>query len=429
MALTPRQQRLAFLGAYAGYLFDFFEIALIAIIIVPVAKTFGLSVSSSALVISLQLLTIPIGGLLFGWLGDRLGRKEVMMWTIAIYGLGTFARAFTFSYWWLILFTFVAALGIGGEYGLGQTLVSEVVRPRFRGTAAGLLYGASYFGTMIAASFGIWVIPTYGWRFAFGLASLPILVVLLVRFTTPESQMWKESLAQRKQSKVRLRDTIPISTFVKLFLLALIPLTLSFWAYYGIAALLPVYLTSVGFTLTKASWYVFFTAFGGLMGNWTGSYLNDKIGRRYTGFLMMVIAGISGVSLFELWPLFLTSEIVFLPLFFLFFGLTLNTEIAPLLAELFPTSVRSFGTGAVVQVTRGLSAIPPILAAIVLPMYGYGAMIGIGAIEVFAAAGLMLLFPETRGSILPEAVGAAKGQMPPVSPPTPALVEGNAKNQ
>lgn len=152
LALAPRQQKLAYLGAYVGWLFDYFEISLLSLIIVPVGAYLGLSSGLIALTLAIQLGTFPVGGILWGWLGDKYGRKKMMMWTIVIYGVGAFMRVFTYSYEWLLIWTIIAGLGIGGEYGLGNTLVAETVGTKRRGWWAGSLYGALYFGIMIALS-------------------------------------------------------------------------------------------------------------------------------------------------------------------------------------------------------------------------------------------------------------------------------------
>ncbi len=102
------------------------------------------------------------------------------------------ARAFTFNYEWLIIWTIIAGLGIGGEYGVGQTLVSEVVPKEKRGWWGGLLYGGIYFGIALAAVVGGYVAPAIGWRWTLVLSTLPILIAIYIRKTTPESEVWQK---------------------------------------------------------------------------------------------------------------------------------------------------------------------------------------------------------------------------------------------
>lgn len=410
MALAPRQQKLAYLGAYVGWLFDYFEISLLSLIIVPVAAYLGLSASLIALTLAIQLGTFPVGGIIWGWLGDKYGRKSMMMWTIVIYGFGALMRAFTFSYWWFILWTIIAALGIGGEYGLGNTLVAEAVGKERRGWWAGTLYGALYFGIMISALFGGYVIPVVGWRMAFVLAALPVFAVVLIRFTTPESELWKASVKERAEKHLSIRQTISLRKYIIFFVIALVPAVLESFAYYGIVAFLPTWLVKEGLTLTKASWWIFYTALGGLAGNTVGAVMNDRIGRRATGSILSLISGVSGFVLVAEWPVLLTSSLIIIPFFFVFFGLTVLTQVGPLCAELFPTSLRSTTTAAVVQIGRGMGFFPPLIAVALLPLFGYGTVVELSAVEALVIAGWMWFFPETRNMKLPETL-AAKSSM------------------
>ena len=87
----------------------------------------------------LNLSLHRFGGILFGYLADRFGRKTVLSWTILIYSLGSFACGFAGSAWWLLVFRVITGLGVGGEWATGQTLVSESFPARMRARYAAVM--------------------------------------------------------------------------------------------------------------------------------------------------------------------------------------------------------------------------------------------------------------------------------------------------
>src|SRR5919202_1098802 len=165
---------------------------------------------------------------------DRFGRQRMLMWTIIIYSVFTFARALAPNYPSLLVLTAIAGLGIGGEFGVGQTLISEVMPNQRRGWWSGLYYGGIYFGIMGAALVGGYVAPAIGWGWTFALSGLPVLLAIFVRYVAPESDVWT---AKRRTTGIDWR-AISRRAFVVPFLLCLVAGTLQFFAYYGITTYL-----------------------------------------------------------------------------------------------------------------------------------------------------------------------------------------------
>jgi MFS transporter, putative metabolite:H+ symporter len=139
-----RTQFGAWVSAFVGWVFDYYEIFLLTFLIVPIGAEFSLEPGQTSYIISVQLLFLAVGGVLFGFLADRFGRQRILMWTIIIYSVFTFARALAPDYSSLLVLTAIAGLGIGGEFGVGQTLISEVMPNQRRGWWSGLYYGGIY---------------------------------------------------------------------------------------------------------------------------------------------------------------------------------------------------------------------------------------------------------------------------------------------
>jgi putative MFS transporter len=392
-----RSQLNAWTSAVVGWIFDYYEVFLMTFLVVPISKSFNLSSQQTSYIISLQLLFLAVGGVLFGLLADRYGRRRILMATILIYAAFTLVRAFSPNYTVLLALTAVAATGLGGEYGVGQTLVSEVMSPRRRGWWSGLLYGGIYIGIIAGALVGGYVAPVIGWRWTFVLSAFPAFLALLIRYATPESDVWS---ARRKTSGTNWK-LLRSKKFATPFFLCLIAGVFQFFAYYGVTTFLPTYLVnSQGFSLPQASWWLFFTAIAGLIGSVVGAYTNDRWGRRVT---LSYIAGSAAAGGFALYALTTTTHglstnwWIFVPFFFLYFGSNGATVFGALFSEQFPTEIRSTGVSWTLQIARGLSFFPPLVAAAILPVYGFSPVVLGGAILFGLLALWAWVFRETRG--------------------------------
>jgi putative MFS transporter len=395
--LSPEQVR-AFVGAFVGWVFDYYEVTLLTFLIIPISRDLHLPASHAGYILSTQLVFLAIGGVLFGRLGDRYGRRSTLMWTIVVYAGGTFARAFSYSETWLLLWTAFTALGIGGEYAVGQALVSEVMPTQRRGWWSGLLYGGLYFGIGGGALVGGYLPPIIGWRWTFAISALPIIVAFYVRSAAPESDVWKV----RRQTVRSSWHDLTKRAFLVPFFICFIASVCQFFGYYGITTFLPTYLVKQGFSLGKTGWWLFFTAFAGLIGCITASYTSDRWGRRVTLSYIAGTACVGGLLLFFTWPYLLTSSWILVPFFLYYFGTNAGTIFGSLFSEMFPTEVRTTGVAAPMMIARGLTFIPIMLAGWVFPRYGYAPIVLAGAAEFGFLAMWAWIFKETRGKSIHE---------------------------
>ena len=391
--LNPAE-RGAFLGALIGWIFDYYEIFLISILVVPIAAEFRLSTTEIGLIFSIQLLFLAIGGVFFGWLADRIGRKTVLMLTILIYSLGTMARGLAANYEILLALTAFAALGIGGEYGVGQTLVTETVRRGRRGFFSAFLYGGSYLGIVLGALVGGHLTPTIGWRLTFVLSGLPVLCALWVRRHTPESEVWRQ-----KRAATPAIPAIPsgmAGRYKLTWLLCVLAAALQFFAYYGAASMLPTYLVRHGSSIAGASYWLIFTAIAGAIGCAVAAFLSDRIGRRGTLSFVAACACIGGLWLAISWDQLLTGRMwILIPFFILFFGSNGASVFGALFSESFPVQFRATAVSSALQIGRGISFFPPLIDAALIPRFGYQSVVFLSASLFGLLALVAWLFRET----------------------------------
>jgi MFS transporter, putative metabolite:H+ symporter len=395
LGLTPAQ-RGAFLGALIGWIFDYYEVFLMTILVVPIAAEFKLSTTKVGLVFSIQVLFMAIGGVIFGYLADRLGRKRVLIFTILIFSLGTMARAAAPNYDVLLVLTAISALGIGGEYGVGQTLVTETIDRERRGFYSAFLYGGIYAGIILGALVGGHIVPLIGWRLTFLFSGVPVLFALWVRRHTPESEIWLERKAAAVTADTEAPRVSP--RVIQDWLLCVLAAGLQFFAYYGVATLLPTYLVSQGSTMTKASTWLIFTAIAGAVGCAAGALLSDRVGRRLTLSLLAGCGCLGGIWLALSWDSLLTTGTwVLVPFFIMFAGSNGAAIFGALFSELFPARIRATAVSSALQVGRGLSFFPPLIAATLLPTFGYQPIVFVSAGLFGVLALVAWLFRETRG--------------------------------
>ncbi len=152
---------------------------------------------------SMLLIGWATGGIIFGILGDRIGRARTMVWTILAYSVFTGLTAFSQGVYDFIAYRFLTGLGVGGQFAVGVSLVAEVMPDRARPHALGMLQAFSAVGNITAGALGITfgylatqqILPS-AWRGLFAIGILPALLVILVMTRLKEPERWQQSVAR-----------------------------------------------------------------------------------------------------------------------------------------------------------------------------------------------------------------------------------------
>ena len=185
-------QRRTLVAAALGWMLDAFDAMLYALVLAHVMRDLGMTKGTAGLLNSLTLLASGIGGVGFGFIADRLGRKRALMLSILTYSICSFASGLATSVLMLAVFRFILGLGMGGEWNTGATLVAETWPTELRAKAISIVQSSWAIGYALAAlAVGI-VLHYADWRMAFFVGILPALVVLWMRRGVPESEMWRQ---------------------------------------------------------------------------------------------------------------------------------------------------------------------------------------------------------------------------------------------
>lgn len=396
-----RQYRIVTLCFFA-WIFDFYDLILYSFLMVPIARDLHLGRLEASFALGLSLLMTALGGLLFGFIGDRFGRRPTIISTVLIYGFGTLLCAASLSLTHLLIFRSLTGIGIGGEWAAGQSLVAETVPPNRRARYAAYVQVGAPLGVFIAAFLAGYVTPAIGWRATFALSSLPaLLVAIAVWRWLPESDVWQRGMGGGGEWLTR-EELRALKPYAGIMLLLFVVIWVNSEAYWFTYSWMPGYLK-----LTRnlgdraASRLMMGMQVGAVAGYASFGLLADRFGRRpvFSAFAAMLAIGLLPPTILWPWaagvPGLIASAMVFAGV-----GTGIWSGTGPIVSELLPTKIRNSALGLLLNVTRGLQFFTPMAIAVLSRSIGFGAALAIGA--AFSAAGAMLiwLIPETRGRVL-----------------------------
>ena len=203
--ITPRQWKSG-VAAWLGWMFDGLDMHLYVLVAAPFVAELLQAESQkdpavkfySSWIQAAFLFGWALGGGIFGRIADRLGRSRALMLTILTYATFTGLSYFAQTWWQLLIFRFVAALGIGGEWAIGASLLSETWPKRWRPWMAAVLQTGVNIGVMFAA-LAVFLLADLPPRSVFLVGVLPALIVLWIRRAVPEPEEWagaKQSAAE-----------------------------------------------------------------------------------------------------------------------------------------------------------------------------------------------------------------------------------------
>ncbi|MBK5296487.1 MAG: MFS transporter [Vicinamibacteria bacterium] len=396
---TPPARR-ALLAASAGWMLDAMDVLLYAFVLDHVRAEFGIDDRTSGLLLALPLAASAVGGVLFGWVADRLGRTRALMASILVYSVATAACGLVSSVWQLAAARLLVGLGMGGEWATGAALVAETWPAAHRGKALGLMQSAWAVGYAAAAALNAVVLPAFGWRAVFLAGLLPAMVTLWIRRSVEESPLWLAGPRHVEPAALaevltgggaRLTWTITAMNAATMF------------AWWGLFSWIPSFLArpldqgGAGLSLVRSSTWIVLMQVGMWLGYVSFGFIADRVGRKRTYVTYLITAAV-------LVPIYATSRhpalLLALGPIVAFFGTGYFSGFGAVTAEIFPTRIRATAQGLTYNLGRGISAAAPFTVGALATVYGLGAALLVTSLAFLVAASLWVWIPETRGRTL-----------------------------
>lgn len=421
-AASGERYRWKVLGASVmGYAMDGLDMLILSFVMTAVMGTFGLSLAQGGMVATVTLIGAVLGGYLFGIMADYYGRVKVFSLTILIFSVFTGLTAFANSLTELNIYRFLAGLGLGGEFGIGMTLVTETWPKEKRARATGAVAVGWQLGVVLAALVAAWVLPTYGWRAVFLVGALPAVFAAWSRYGLAEPEIWvsKQEQKRRLEEKVKAGQTLtaeeqtayesgkkfPLwhlfadkrtsTTTLGLTIMTSVQNT----GYYGIMIWLPTILMQKhGLTLNKTSLWMTVTVLGMIAGIMVFGYLADRFGRRPSYMTFQIASAVS------VWVYANLNDPMHLLVGGAILGFFCNGMMAgygALLSENYSTEARSTAENFIFNTGRAVGGFAPLAIGALAATYSLsGALALLAFIYIGAAVSVYFLVPETKDSEL-----------------------------
>jgi len=388
LSLNPDKNRatvLAILTAALGFFVDAYDLLLYSIVRKASLEDLGCHgealLATGVSLLNAQLFGLLLGGIFWGVLGDRRGRRSVLFGSIAMYSLATLANAFAHDTFWYGACRFVAGIGLAGELGAGVTLVSELMSPRNRG-----------YGTMIVAAVGVLGVVTASlvgdflpWRYSYAVGGLLGVLLLGLRIGVSESPIFKQALSAQTSRGNFLSLFTSWSRFSRYASLILVAMPI--WYAIGILVTFsPELGTALGLkTQPRSSLAVMFYYLALTFGDLVNGYLSQLLQTRKR--IIATFMGLAAVFCVAYFLLGGRSLLFFYSLCFLIgFVSGYWAVFVTVAAEQFGTNLRATVAVTAPNFVRGLTTLLTLAFQKLIPVVGIVKAAGIVGAVVFVVA-------------------------------------------
>lgn len=431
-------QRTLFSIIATAWFFDSMDLGLMTFVLGSIKAEFGLSAAQAGLLASSSFFGMFVGAATAGLLADKFGRKPVFQVSMIFWGVGSLMCGFAHSVDALMLYRVLLGFGMGMEFPIGLSMVSEIVPARSRGRYVAILEGFWPIGFIAAGAFSYFMLPVIGWRGIFIALAIPAVFVFVIRRMVPESPRWLEDTGRIKAAadvmnhiEARVEKsygrTLPEpdtalrapraqadrkALFTEIWSGIYAKRTVMLWTtwffallgYYGLTTWLGALLQQAGYEITKSVLYTVYISLAGIPGFLFSAWLLEKWGRKPTCALMLlgsaVAAYLYGQAAGAKAPI---EQLIAAGLAMQFFLFGMWSVLYAYTPELYPTRTRATGSGFASSIGRVGSLAGPYAIGVLLPTWGQAGVFTMGAVSfVIAALAVLLLGVETKGRSLEE---------------------------
>lgn len=403
-------QKKSGLAAWLGWLFDGLDMHIYTLVATPfvaallmkdgVAASSGEVDTKASIIQAAFLVGWALGGGVFGWVGDRLGRSRTLVLTILFYAGFTGLSALCTEWWHLLICRFLSALGIGGEWAVGASLLSETWPKKWRPWIAATLQTAVNLGVLLACLSGWLLRNDESHRLIFLVGILPAIITLWIRKAVPETEEWE--LARKEAPAPRIRDLFgPAVSSVTWRVLIICAVSLTahwafmFWQQSLIRALPEVKDLSGPDQTHAVVVALMYIMIGSIIGNYVAGALAKTIGYRLAITLMLAAYGACMLAAFSgTWT---QAQMLW---WYAVIGLCQGVFglFTMCLPPLFPTLLRTTGAGFCYNIGRIVAAAGTVMFKLYVPVGDYRLALYYAGLLFIPAAACALMLPEEKES-------------------------------
>lgn len=419
--ITREQWKVMFISGM-GFFCDAYDLFIIGVVMNILKGEWHPSPVAVGLVTSTALLASALGAILFGRVADMLGRKRIYGWEVLVLAVGAIASAFSPDIWWLIFFRVILGIGIGGDYPVSATLMSEYSGAKTRGMMVSLVFAMQAAGLIVGpllAAALLWsgLSNDYVWRLLLAFGAVPALSVFRMRRHLAESPRYQALHAQRteKEQKASFSEGFGRLWGRRDLRIRLIGASLAWglmdFAYYGNTVSSPMvlhHLAPSADLLTETLTQLAVFAIAAVPGYFVAAAMMDRMGRKpiqILGFAMMsasflAMALIPGIERL-IYPFLILYGISY---FFTEFGPNATTFVYP--AEIFPVETRTTAHGIAAATGKLFGFLGVFTFPLLMAWHGLlTAELSAASASVLGLAVTIWALPETKGQSL-EALSA-----------------------
>ncbi|MQS52824.1 MFS transporter [Companilactobacillus mishanensis] len=342
-----------------AWLFDAADVGLLSFIMPLIKKEWALTPGQLGSVGAITTVGMMIGAILFGYLADRFGKKNIIIITLLVFSISNLGLALTQNVYQFMIIRFITGIGLGGELPVAATIIADSFSGDKRSKMLILVDSFWAIGWILASLLAFLFMPIYGWRPTVIITSLMALYTLVLRRHLSDEHNVKNKKLNLKVSLAQIwspefrRATICLSIlwFIIMFV------------YYGLFLWLPSVLIARGFSMIHSFGYTLVTSFAQLPGYFLAAFLMDKISRKKVLFIYL-LGTLIGAFLFA--TAISSAMVIFSSILLSFFTLGAWGIMIAMTPTQYPITHRGTGIGFTQAIGRIGATIGPYLIGVSL---------------------------------------------------------------
>jgi len=397
----------ALIGAIFGFMFDAVDFMVLAMAIPLLVKDWGISLAQAGLLSTATIFGAAMGAYIWGPIADKYGRKYVLSACVAFFGVFTFLCGFAENLTQLMILRFICGLGLGGEWVIGGSMVTEYFPPHQRARATTAVQMGWPIGFALVIGLNGWLTPIFGWRVLFFIGASALLCTAYVLMFVPESPVWVKARENRRKGIIGVSDTVAKASHwldifkggnLKVTLLSIALCTCVLVSYWGTGAWIPAFLMKErGLNIKGLTWFLLAQQGVAVVSYIIFGFIGDRLGRRAN----LMIGGVASAITVLLYMAAPTYSLIFAA--GLLWALAFNGFWGPLpatIAEQYSTQVRGIAVSIAYGTGRLAAAVAPFVMGGIATSYSLGVAIGIMAVFYFGITVFAFFMKETRDTVV-----------------------------